>query len=377
MDSHNAQDDSYSVKDEALFKNFIKLIRILSQVLNVNDENVILDTEKHTRYENLKSTEILPQVSCPADLWVRQGVSIRDIEKKIELLQKINLVVTKDTVKSFEYETERETLLSYYEKLVNEYDEIEQDQQKIVNSKGDEGGGPSTPSIKEARNSYNLSPSKSTHSNISQRTHNTLFSGNVSLSMKRRLSLLSWNRGEFIPSELEADKARAENGLPFYSNSSAKRNSTIGSMLSKSKIYKRLRDGHGAASGPKSSNQSDINRRSSVITSHTLSTNSSAKKRGSFDDISWKDNNSIIHKPFSTPEALSHRQENQRKKLEFYIQCKELLAILRASIDNNKYAETDAIKYLIQVTRCVIIDIVHMIMDYATSVIYNPPINSY
>lgn len=374
MYSNITQDVSNTVKEEVLINNSIKLIGILSQVLNVNDENVILDCGNINWYENTRSTEILPQIICPPDLWIRQSLSIRDIEKKTELLQNINPVVTKDTVKTLEYETERESLLLHYEKLVEDYNEFEEGPQKSLNSKGDEGG-PSTPRIKDTRNTYNLSPSKSTHSNVSQRTHSTLFSGTLSLSMKRSLSALSWHRGEFILSDLEADRTRVENGLPFYSNNSSKRNSAIGSMLSKSKIYKRLRDGHGSTSGAKGSNQGDSNRRSSVITSHTLSTNSSAKNRGSFDEMSWKDNHSITPKLFSAPEDLSQKQENQRKKFEFYVQCKELLATLRASIDSNGTADVDIIKYLIQVTKCVIIDIVHMIMDYSTSVLYNPSIN--
>lgn len=356
--------------DTAKYK---KMYLFLSKVLNVSDENVILLTEEKGRNKsyimNREPIEVLSRVYLPHDTWLKGEVTIKDIKIKTNMLLEINNMIEKELPQGPDHIVRiDDEVISYYEKLLTAFKvfEVPDESQSAV----DESPVDSVKEEEEEEeaslyDSNEISRIESNTSTASLRTRLSIFNSynskrSSSSSVKRRI--LSIQQG---PDSVDGPKIDDE------------RKAGLNSLLSKSRIYNRLKKHR--LTGSVNSNISlpssvNFNRNSMGTTTANGSYSSTRRGSSTFASPEITEGRVLDIPSPSLSQTLiltaTQKQENQKDKFEYYSQMKRLKLLTRRVIKHLDHTQGsyDLVKILDFINRYVVkfifIDICQMIIIY-------------
>lgn len=371
--------------DTAKYK---KMYLFLSKVLNVSDENVILQTEEQGIHYimNREPIEVLNRVYLPHDTWLKGEVTIKDIKIKSNMLLEINNMIEKELPGTIDQVVQiDDKIISYYEKLLTAFKVYEipcQEDGSRHNSICD--------SLKEEDDedasiydSNNISRAQTKISTTSLKTRFSIFNGYSS----RRSSSMSTKKRVLSTGGQSVDANDASSIV--YPNGTVKneekRKQGLNNILSKSRIYNKLRKHRltgSVTSNISSPSNTPYSNRNSVST--TMTNNSfNSRRRGSSSFASPEiTEGRILTIPSPKENQLpiltaTQKQENQRDKFEYYSQMKRLKFLTRRVIKHLDHSQEsyELVKILEFVNKYVVkfifIDISQMIILYGQRKAYN------
>lgn len=309
---------------------------LLLRVLNLEDEQtIVLGTALEMAKLAQKSPpEILPQIAVPPTLWLQEDVVLHELKIKVALLREINGMLQKNvqSLLSEELFLLDDTTLMYYEKLLNAYDFLKFNKPAPLFDafrEDDEYEDYDDDSSMSAYPSYmdtNLG-----RTSISELARPGSFARLVSSgSYKSRMSTLSkdFRKLSFLKLNGHEDKEdtpplpilpisapqRSMLATAFSRDSQGSRDSLLhnhrdqlNALLSKSKFYNKLR-----------------RRDSTASYSSAVSTPTSVTSNASNPSTRRKSSLGFGDKKLRQRLTESQKQENQRNKLDYYVQVKEL-----------------------------------------------------
>ncbi|PVH14138.1 uncharacterized protein CXQ87_002263 [Candidozyma duobushaemuli] len=359
-------DRAYAAPASLKSSKYAFMSMLLLRVLNLDDESEI--TKSSGLKESLKGSEaeeVLPQITVPPTLWLEEHVALTESKIKVALLKEINGMLCKNvqTLQSDEIFLLDDTTLLYYEKLLNAYDFLKFNR--------------TVPSFEAFRedDEYEDYDDVSVYPEMSRRTSasdlarpgssaRSVSSGSYKSRMStlsrdfRKLSFLGLNgheeKDEQPPSPISPMSAPPQRSSSGSATSPHPHRDQFNTLLSKSKFYNKLRRRDSGAS---------YSSALSTPTSMTSNTSNSSIRRKSsqgFQDKSPKDRLTDAQK-----------QENQRSKLEYYVQVRELAENTQVLVNYlGKPGSRASLVRLMDfvknnVFRLVLIDISAMIVEYA------------
>lgn len=319
----------------------------LKRILNLKDESVILDANAYERKpdssrKKRKPVEILPQIAVPPKLWLQHDIVVKNMKIKSSLLKEINSMLLEhvELLRSNAMFLIDETSLSYYEKILvaynflefgrnhNRFDPLREDDEF------EDDDGSSMLSLTRARSlffpdlnnapfnpaSYSRPPSIGSHKSVNRIS--TL--SRDFLSSKRKQSIL----GHLAPALQNSDDERRRlvsqtsmngqlksqpnlNSSGQFQDEKLKDHSITNSILSKSKIYNRIKKRRELYSLVSSALSTPIS---------VTSVNSSPSFRRTSGVYDGEGRSHHLYSPLSA----SQRIENQKDKHEYYVQVRRL-----------------------------------------------------
>lgn len=418
---------------------YMVMVNVLSKVLNVEPDDINIASEAlnlslpSLEFSNGESSVVLfGNVAFPSDVWLKDRIVIRECKLKVSILSEI--VDWFDT--NVLNPTEDPSSLEYYDKLLTEHNFFkihsrskvsvfvssekhpcvpEDDNENDSNSEFD--GAPtitsdstlSTTNFDFPKSSQDFAHLAKQHSNTSSNSGNKIssFSSNIISSRKRFLAFLTNNDSNSAQNKNNSLMSKSSikfnnnpkhnnllDGASLLSSSPTKtineeevhKQQSLNSILSKSRIYNKLKKNRESVSSTQSSstNNSNLSRRTSTSTDASAITTDSRRPHLSpiIDTIERKHTNtneSISRKVKPLPSPLisvDGRRENRELKFSYYCQLGRLLRLVENLIDfvnkdltaknsdNNKILQyLDFLKQ--KVFKFVLIDINQMILDYA------------
>lgn len=359
-------DRAYAAPASLKLLKYAFMLMLLLRVLNLDDELEI--TKLSGLKESLKGSEaeeVLPQITVPPTLWLEEHVALTELKIKVALLKEINGMLCKNvqTLQLEEIFLLDDTTLLYYEKLLNAYDFLKFNRTVPLfeafredDEYEDYDDVSVYPEMLRRTSASDLARPGSSARLVSSGSYKSRMS---TLSRDfRKLSFLGLNGHE------EKDE---QPPLPILPMSAPPQRSSLGSatlphphrdqfntLLLKLKFYNKLRRRDSGAS---------YSSALSTPTSMTSNTSNSSIRRKSsqgFQDKSPKDRLTDAQK-----------QENQRSKLEYYVQVRELAENTQVLVNYlGKPGSRASLVRLMDfvknnVFRLVLIDISAMIVEYA------------
>lgn len=408
--------------------------QFIGNLLNISDPQTLLSSESKTIIKD--PLEILPDIYLPNDLWLKDNITIKDIKIKTTMLTEINSMIGRE-ISSDETDLLDETSLLYYQKILMAYkfyetpstrtsfsnlnqdfslreemdeetDDYTQDESKLLNRTV---SNQSSNSLKTHHSYFsNNGSANSTHSNnYNYNTLNNSGSGNGNtsrrsshskepiLSRKRFLSLVGGHNGNSngnntngsVNTSLTNNNSNinynnGHNGHNYndingveMNEDDHKKQQALNSLLSKSKIYNKIKKNRELSSSMNSNISTPslpYSARNSVSTTATASSSSLTKgKRSS--SATTPDNSDLRHSSFvPVPQfasySLAQRQEIQKNKYEYYIQVRQLLNLIDRIIrllqlnpnDGKSFKLMDFIKRY--VFKFIVLDASDMVISY-------------
>lgn len=371
--------------DTAKYK---KMYLFLSKVLNVSDENVILQTEEQGIHYimNREPIEVLNRVYLPHDTWLKGEVTIKDIKIKSNMLLEINNMIEKELPGTIDQVVQiDDTIINYYEKLLTAFKVYEIPCQEVESRHDSIGDSLKEEDDEDASiyDSNNISRAQTNISTTSLKTRFSIFNGYSS----RRSSSMSTKKRVLSTGGQSVDANDASSIV--YPNGTVKneekRKQGLNNILSKSRIYNKLRKHRltgSVTSNISSPSNTPYSNRNSVST--TMTNNSfNSRRRGSSSFASPEiTEGRILTIPSPKENQLpiltaTQKQENQRDKFEYYSQMKRLKFLTRRVIKHLDHSQEsyELVKILEFVNKYVVkfifIDISQMIILYGQRKAYN------
>ncbi|KAK8441662.1 hypothetical protein ACI3LY_000027 [Candidozyma auris] len=309
---------------------------LLLRVLNLEDEQTIVSgtASEMAKLAQKSPPEILPQIAVPPTLWLQEDVVLHESKIKVALLREINGMLQKNvqSLSSEELFLLDDTTLMYYEKLLNAYDFLkfnkpapsfdafrEDDEYEDYDDDSSMSAYPSYMDTNSGRTSISESARPGSFArSVSSGSYKSRMS---TLSKDfRKLSFLKLNghedKEDTPPSPISPISApqRSMSATAFSRDSQGSRDSSshnhrdqLNALLSKSKFYNKLR-----------------RRDSTASYSSAVSTPTSVTSNASNPSTRRKSSSGFGDKKSRQRLTESQKQENQRNKLDYYVQVKEL-----------------------------------------------------
>ncbi|KAF3991870.1 hypothetical protein FT663_01998 [Candidozyma haemuli var. vulneris] len=356
---------------------------LLLRVLNLEDEQAMVGASAaaKAKLDEAEPPEVLPQITVPSTLWLQEDVVLAESKIKVALLREINSMLQKNvsTLQSEELFLLDDTTLMYYEKLLTAYDFLkfnrpapsfdalrEDDEYEEYDDASSVSVYPSHPdSISRRTSASELARPGSSARSLSSGSYKSRMS---TLSRDfRKLSFLGLNGHPESPSHEKEDVSppspisplsapqRSFSASTFQpASSSHPHRDQLNALLSKSKFYNKLRRRDSAAS---------YSSALSTPTSMTSNTSASSVRRKSSQGFTEKQPKKRL--------SDAQKQENQRSKLEYYVQVRELAENTKILVSFlGKPGSRASLVRLMDfvknnVFRLVLIDISSMIVEYA------------
>lgn len=368
-----------------------------SKILNISNEKVLLLPEEYNtgKYQRQDTTEILPRVFLPNDIWLKGEATIKDIKIRINMLLEINNMIEKELPQSgHQFIQIEDDVLIYYEKLLTAFKVFD------MPERAEENHCSPDHSLREEDeddsfsmyDNDGISRTTSNQSNVSLRTRHSIFGGR-SLSSARRSSARDMSTPKkrvlsLLGNRIDADISSNGNGIPsvFPQEEESRKQQSLNGILAKSRIYNKLKK-HRELSGSNNSNLSSPSsishgNRNSLTTMSTTNSNTSRRRESSLFASPEMGEGRImsIHSPISpqyTVLTVDQRQDNQKNKYEYYSQIKRLSLLTKQVIkylDNSddSYQLVKVLNFINKyVFRFIFIDIIQMITTYAQRKAYN------
>ncbi|CAK9442278.1 uncharacterized protein LODBEIA_P60210 [Lodderomyces beijingensis] len=416
----------------------------LTHLINMRDPGIILTQPKNLQFFKRfqvqtppeSNREILDGILFPADVWIRDEVSIKNVEIKVTMLNEINSMLESELGNISEQSSFEEITLSYYAKLLTAYKVYEVPTRSFPVKEDSFLQGPIDEECEEGKRQDDLGlfgkPFYRTTSNQSQQSSGSQSSKNsknkrtssTSSLGKKRLSSFLTNGNKHQPLEdsstphtpphqpfanqrrnsslstiTDSTSTTTNSGL-FHSNSNSNSNhrssssrqspeghgptATINSILSKSKIYNRMkkhRDSLASVASNKtqSSPLSPLSNRSSLSTAQTGATSVGSRRRSvgvqSINNSGAASVTSSAHTVTAMVEVISEEQrhENSKHKYDYYVQIFKLNRntdkIMNALVANTQVPNEKLVKFLEfikeKLLKFIIVDVMFMILSYA------------
>ncbi|ODV68036.1 hypothetical protein HYPBUDRAFT_107019 [Hyphopichia burtonii NRRL Y-1933] len=366
----------------------------LTRVLNLKDEAKITQLVNNNSSDSIATTtlkptkkkrpiEILPGIAIPNDLWLKEDVTIKDVKIKISLLQEINLMLENELESSQNYDKPIEidlTTLSYYEKLLTAYKFLQMPvresfisnyKQKTIDLSLKEEEEDELEENDLFDDSKSLMRTSSRTSTSTSNNSNQNQNQNLNSNINYNNGIISTPYSEYPPSNNEIS--------PGTVDEDGKKQQALNNLLAKLKLYHKIKK-HRELSSSLNSNtlghsSFSYSNRNSISTTNT--SNSAHSRRRASSTVTTPDfNERSLMQPVRIPmiqfPTLSpvQKQENQKIKLEYYVQLKRLTNIISSMIDNiNKSVHSHNLIKLVEfvknyVFKFIIIDVSQMIIDY-------------
>ncbi|KAM9908551.1 hypothetical protein OXX69_005999 [Metschnikowia pulcherrima] len=347
----------------------------ISRVLNLRDENQISNPTLDASTKRSPNAEILPQITIPQDLWQASEISIKNVKEKTEALEAANAILAQilEELNERDYFTIDEGSISSLKDRVTEqkFTELALESSHFTSLPEDEEpedqGLDSIASLKH-------SPTEADASSInSGSSRPSSFSGTRSsrvssisrdfMSGKRKLSIFGHHQQKSEPVPHGEDRKSVgsqhlTSNLTSLTSSdtntsqpaSTQKASQINGLLSKSKFYNKL-----------------VKRRDSQASVTGLGSGSGASSsyRNSTSGTDPQDNTTLARSSYHMSDA--QRAQNQRQKLEYYVQTRKLGDHVRqlAASFGRRDSHDDLVTLLEFVKnfifRFVVVDICHML----------------
>lgn len=341
------------------------MLMLLLRVLNLEDElEITRKLDLKLSLKGKEAPEVLPQITVPPTLWLEENVVLAELKVKVALLKEINGMLNRNaaTLKLEEPFLLDDTTLLYYEKLLNAYDFLKFNRQAPLFEafrENDEYEDYDDESV------YPESLRRTSASDLARpgSSARLLSSG----SYKSRMSTLSRDFRKLSFLGLNGREERDETPpLPILPASAPQRShlatafplhqarDPFNSLLSKLKFYNKLRRHDSGAS-----------------TTSALSTPTSMTSTTSVSSVRRKSSLGFQDKGSKERLTEAQKQENQRVKLEYYVQVRELAENTQELVNYlGKPGSRASLMRLMDfvknnVFRFVLIDISAMIVDYA------------
>lgn len=359
------------------------MLMLLLRVLNLEDEQAMVGASAaaKAKLDEAEPPEVLPQITVPLTLWLQEDVVLAELKIKVALLREINSMLQKNvlTLQSEELFLLDDTTLMYYEKLLTAYDFLkfnrpaplfdalrEDDEYEEYDDASSVSVYPSHPdSILRRTSASELARPGSSARLLSSGSYKSRMS---TLSRDfRKLSFLGLNGHPELPSHEKEDVSPPLPILPLSAPQRSFLASTfqpasllhphrdqLNALLSKLKFYNKLRRRDSAAS---------YSSALSTPTSMTSNTSASSVRRKSSQGFTEKQPKKRL--------SDAQKQENQRSKLEYYVQVRELAENTKILVSFlGKPGSRASLVRLMDfvknnVFRLVLIDISSMIVEYA------------
>lgn len=336
--------------------------QFLECLLNLSDTTKILQSDDiFGKFYIDESKEILPDINLPNDLWLRSNINIRDVKIKVTMLTEINLLI--DTELHNLSTSMDDTTIVYYQKILTAYKFYETPKHPIKNDIDERDDYEELSKLIHRTISNQSTVSSKTH--LSHISHNSQNTGSVSTqSMKRESglgrrfsSLLNGASSPTSPttpingiSPLTTTNSSGYNVTNNDHDDDDNRQQVLNSILSKSRLYNRIKK----------------NRESSSL----MSSSSNRNSINSFD--SKRRNSSIPQDDIAfalSSLSLNQRQEIQRFKFDYYLQVKQLLLHINKIFQFGQSSYNDKpIKLLDFIKRYVfkfiVLDVLEMVKSY-------------
>ncbi|PSK35341.1 hypothetical protein C7M61_004586 [Candidozyma pseudohaemuli] len=341
------------------------MLMLLLRVLNLDDELEI--TKLSGLKQSLKGSEaqeILPQITVPPTLWLEDHVALTELKIKVALLKEINGMLYKNvqTLQLDEIFLLDDTTLLYYEKLLNAYDFLKFNRTVPLfeafredDEYEDYDDVSMYPEMLRRTSASDLARPGSSARLVSSGSYKSRMS---TLSRDfRKLSFLGLNGHEekeeqpplpILPMSAPQRSFLSSAALPHPHRDQ------FNTLLLKLKFYNKLR-----------------RRDSGASYSSALSTPTSMTSNTSNSSIRRKSSQAFPDKPPKERLSEAQKQENQRSKLEYYVQVRELAENTQVLVNYlGKPGSRASLVRLMDfvknnVFRLVLIDISAMIVDYA------------
>lgn len=356
----------------------------LIRVLNLDDEMLIVRSSRVAREkigQGKLPPEILPKITMPPTLWLQEEIVLPEATIKAALLREINAMLQRSiqTLQLEELFLLDDNTLLYYEKLLNAYDFLkfdrtpplfdafrEDDEYEDFDVEDPVSVYPSSSGSALGRGSTSdFNRDLNRQASSSRLVSSGSYKSRMSTLLKdfRKLSFLGLN-GQ--PPQSFDECSDPTPPLPVLPQSAPQRSALVSSnpaqhphrehlstILSKSKFYNKLRRRDSAAS---------FSSALSTPTSMTSNVSTGSGRR-----------KSTQGEPKKPKERLSEaqKQENQRAKLEYYVQVRELAKSTKmlAGFLGKPGSRASLVRLMEfvknNVFRLVLIDISSMIVDYA------------
>ncbi|KAK6461639.1 hypothetical protein DFJ63DRAFT_314270 [Scheffersomyces coipomensis] len=409
-------------------KEYEIICAFLTQVLNLDDPKAILGTIT-TRST---TTHLLPNIQFPNDTWLIEDIVIKDSKIKTTLLQEINSMFEQQLIKTNSQHSHHnsnvniDTQINYYEKLLiaykvynvpgksndnyvppmlslNESDENYEDQESFPSPNLDDSDVSSRKSGKK-RFSMFTSHNNNNNNNNNKTNENdnaTIISSttaDVNSSLSSNTTLKHNSNGEILNSILS--KSKIYNKLKKRDSSSSSNNSILSSSTNGNgnigaPTTPTLPNGP-IISTPNNSNYTHSNNRNSVSSTMTASTMSSTprsstisnrRRISSTSDLNEarsypnppsintnNNNNGQANSPYSNvPLTFQQRIDNKKEKYEYYVHLIRLYTISQRLMKQlqqgtNEIDQLKWTKYLDfiknKLFKFIIIDVLKLVLDY-------------
>jgi hypothetical protein len=414
------------------------MVNVLSKILNVDANDINAETLSPTllilEFSSGESSAVLfGNVTFPSDLWLMDRIVIRECKLKLSIISEIMDWFDANVLNP----AEDPSSLEYYDKLLTEHSFcnihsgrkvsvfVSSVKQPCVPEVAHENDGNSefdgaptitsdstlsTTNFDFPKSSQDIANLAEQHSNTSTNNGNkkSSFSSNIISSRKRLLAFLINNDSNSAHNKNNSLKSKSSikvnhnsklNSLPdgtflgsssptktIYEEDEGHKQQSLNSILSKTRIYNKLKKNRESVSSTHSgsTNNSNLSRRTSTSTDASAVTSDSRRPHlppinDTLERKQTNTNESIPRKVKPLPSLLisaEGRRENREVKFSYYCQLAKLLRLVENLIeflnedftaknpDNNKILQY--LDFLIQkVFKFVLIDINQMILDYA------------
>ncbi|KAI5959769.1 uncharacterized protein KGF55_005001 [Candida pseudojiufengensis] len=323
---------------------YTPMISMFSKILNLKDPSVILECDKNSkllkkiRDNSATPQELFSKVIIPWDLWLKNDLVIKDVKVKITMLSEINGMMETELQNLLSNTSFEEITLNYYSKLLIAYkfydSPLKEKSNNNIKSIGnnmfmisstlqendeeDEEfnsvGKPMYRTISNKSNISNNSNNKnrrmSNGSSISKRRFSSFLGGNNNTGKQSHISSPEhneMNKNSITPPQLSSSRfpsnqdnisptshhneqlqsprqeSNNNNNHNYESSTSLSSSSTLNSILSKSKLYNRMKKNTNREStssvNSNLSNHSWGSNRSSISTTNTGTTSIGSRRR--------------------------------------------------------------------------------------------------
>lgn len=367
-----------SISQNIQSDNFIQLF--LSQILNLDDASYIILPENSVKWKRAHQKDILPRINIPKDIWLNDTLSIKEIKVKTLMLQEINQLVESE-INGNGVQHLDDSSLDYYEKLFSAYGFYETNDPST-------GTNESSTLIlleeqeEEDNNTYN-SPYRFNDERSNSNRHNSMISvnskGSNTTKSSHRFSISSReNKMRFSilnTKDLHMPTTKTQPTTPPDEDPHTKQQA-LNNILLKSKLYNKIRRNRELVSSNSSniSHLSSYSNRNSITTTNTTTSNASRRRKSSVEVNDSKKSFPRIPQDYYT-ESLSpmKKQENQKDKYSYYVQCQKLSQLTEALLSMSCDLEnvTKLLRFIKKkVLKFIILDIQQMILENARSKSY-------